>query len=171
VLFFVVVSSGGCSKEPANPSSPPASDRSANAENAEAAVREKFVELQKAIKAKDTQKLWGLLSSASRATAETKAKEIRSAYEKGTAEEKAKLEKESGLPGAELAKLTGTGILKTSRFVHKADEIAESTITRVTVEADTVTVYYDEPDGDHEKLHFKREDGQWKAWLTKGMKS
>jgi hypothetical protein len=162
VLLVMAAFVSGCSKGPTDPVPVP-SDNSAQAE---AAVREKFVEVQSAIKAKDTDKLWGLLSKKSQAEAETRAKEIRTAYEQSKSEERSGLEKEWGLPGAELAKLTGVGVLKTSRFVRKVDEIAESTITRVSAASDTGTVYFDEPDGDHEKLNFVREEGQWKAWMT-----
>jgi hypothetical protein len=129
-------------------------------------VRERFAEVQAAIKAKDADKLWGLLSGKSRADAEKEAKAVRAAYEKADAEGKAKQEKELGLPGAELATLTGVGFLKTKTFRDKRDEVADGIVTRVTAQGDSATVYFDEPDGDHEKLVFLREDGQWKAWMT-----
>jgi hypothetical protein len=39
-------------------------------------------------------------------------------------------------------------------------------VTRVTAEAETATIYFDEPDGDKEKILFVREEGQWKAWMA-----
>jgi hypothetical protein len=75
------------------------------------------------------------------------------------------LEEKLGLPGAEIAQLTGPGMLKTKRFARKYYELFESEVQRVTVQAENATVYWLEPDGDDEKTHFLREDGKWQAWL------
>jgi hypothetical protein len=75
------------------------------------------------------------------------------------------MEKELGLPGAKLSKLTGTGFLESKVFLDKSGEIEDGVVTRVTAEKDRATVYFDEPDGDKEKLPFMLEDGQWKAWM------
>jgi hypothetical protein len=131
----------------------------------EAQVREKYKDLQAALKAQDADKLWDLLSKKSQAEAEQSAKDVRAAYEQAGPEEKARQEKSLGLGGAELGKLAGPGFLKTKRFVRKYDEVPESPAERVTVERDNATVYFTEPDGDKEKIIFVREDGQWKAWL------
>jgi hypothetical protein len=128
-------------------------------------VRARFKELQAAVNAKDTDKVWGLLCKRSRDEAEQAAAAFRAAYEKAGAEEKTKQEELLGLPGADIAKLTGPGMLKTKRFVRKYHELFESEVEKVTVQADNATVYWLEPDGDHEKTIFLREDGQWKAWL------
>jgi hypothetical protein len=157
-LLFAALAAG-CSKA----TSPPSSGKPGGAE---AEVRQKFAEIQSLCKAKDDDRLWALLSSKSRADAEKEAEAVRIAYEKGDAKQRADLEEKSGLPKAELAKLTGKGLLKTKRFRHKLDEIGEGTVTRVTAAEDNATVEFDEPDGDKEKLRFVREDGQWKAWMS-----
>jgi hypothetical protein len=132
----------------------------------EKAVRQKFAEVQAAIKAHDTDRLWGLLSGKCRAEAEKAAGAVRAAYEKAGAREKATQEKDLGLAGQELARLTGVGFLKTTRFRRKYDEVTDGAVTRVTTSGDSATVYFDEPDGDHEKMVFLREDGRWQAWLA-----
>jgi hypothetical protein len=145
----------GCAKPP---DSPPADQ--------EAAVREQFAELQSALKNRDANKLWTLLDSKSQAEAERAAKDIQTAHEKATAEEKAKQEAVLGLTATEVAGLTGKGFLKTKRFQKKYDEVPDSTIERVVVQGDSATVYYLEPDGDTEKAILVRQDGRWKVWLT-----
>jgi hypothetical protein len=157
-----VVAAPGCSRE--------TGDRSpttgALPADAEASVRKRFAELQAAVKAQDADKLWGMLASKSRASAEQLARGIRTAYEKAGPGERAEQEKALGLAGEELAKLTGVGFLKTRRFRRKYDEVADGTVTRVTVQGDSATVYFSEPDGDREKLVFLREDGRWQAWIV-----
>jgi hypothetical protein len=129
-------------------------------------VREQFAELQSALKNRDTDKLWTLLDSKSQADAERAAKDIQTAHDKATAEEKAKQENMLGLTATELAGLTGKGFLKTKRFQKKYDELPDSKIERVVVQGDSATVYYLEPDGDKEKAILVRQDGRWKVWLT-----
>jgi hypothetical protein len=147
---------GGCSTKP--------TDRPVRDE--EGAVREKFVEVQSAIKNHDADKLWSLLNSKSQADAERAAKAIQTAHTKASAEEKAKQEEALGLTGTEVAGLTGAGFLRTKRFQKKYHELPDSKIENVAVEGDNATVHYLEPDGDKEKLIFVRQDGQWKAWLA-----
>ena len=129
-------------------------------------VREKFAQLQAAIKGRDADKLWALLDSRSRADAERAAKAIRAAYAKATADEKAAQEKALGLLGKELAGLTGKGFLRTNRFHVKYREVSDSSVQQVVVEGDSATVYYLEEDGDKEKAILVRQDGEWKVWLT-----
>jgi hypothetical protein len=163
-LAWLVVLLGlaaGCAEKPADRTPPPSGPE----EDTETAVRRQFVAVQASIKARDTDRLWGLLSSKSRAEAEKAAKAIRTAYEKAGAQEKAAQEKVLGLSGQELAKLAGVGFLKTQRFLRKYDEVSDGTIERVVASGDTATLYFVEPDGDHEKMIFLREEGQWKAWI------
>src|SRR5262249_44980478 len=68
----------------------------AKASSQEDAVRKTFAELQAAVKAKDADKLWALLSTKSREDAERVAKTVREAYAKSDASEKGKQEKVTG---------------------------------------------------------------------------
>ena len=161
-LIALLGSAAGCAEKPAD-RAPGAGE---TAEEAEKAVRKKFAEVQAALKPPDADRLWALLSVKSRAAAETEAKVIRTSCEQASASEKLVQEKDLGLSGQELAGLTGKGFLKTRRFQRKYHEVPDSTIERVTASGDTATVYFDEPDGDKEKLIFVREEGQWKAWMA-----
>jgi hypothetical protein len=152
----------GCSKEP--PGGIPATGGADP--DSEAAVRTRFADVQAAIRAKDGDKLWDLLSLKSQADAEKEAAGVRAAYEQAGAGERATLEKDLGVPAADLAKLTGAGFLKSKLFHDRRGDMADGTVTRVTAQADSATVYFDEPDGDKEKLVFVREAGQWKAWMA-----
>jgi hypothetical protein len=161
-LVVIVWFAAGCAGKPGD-RAPRAGE---TAEAAETGVRQKFAEIQAAIKARDADRLWGLLSGKSRAEAEKEAQAIRATYKKATAAERAALEKELGVGGQELAKLTGPGFLETRRFLRKYEDVVGSTITRVTASGDSAMVYFDDREGDHEKMVFLREGGQWKAWLT-----
>ncbi len=153
-----VVLLGGCT--------PPLTTATRPAADDEGAVRAKFAELQAAVAKQDAAKIWALMDSKSRADAERAAQAVQAAYTKANAEEKAGQEKNLGLTGAELAGLTGPGVLKTKRFQHKYHELPDSKIEKVTVQGDNATVHYLEPDGDKEKLIFLHQEGQWRAWLA-----
>jgi hypothetical protein len=126
-------------------------------------VRQAFQNFQAAVKARDTEKLWGLLDKQSRTAANAAAKEVQTAYQKANDANKQKLEKALGLSAAELAGLTGKVFLKSNKYFGKYHEVPTSTIEKVVVEGDKATVFYREEDGDKEKLPFVREDGKWKA--------
>ncbi len=157
--LLLLTLAAGCARGPASPTA------EGKPGDAEAAVREKFQELQAAYKTHDAEGIWPLIAAKSQAEAQAQAKILRAAYEKADAATRAQMEKDEGLSAQELARLTGKTFLRTSRFHHKQTEVAESTIERVTAGSDTATVYYLETDGDHEKMHFLLEDGQWKAWI------
>ena len=129
-------------------------------------MREQFAELQSALKNRDTDKLWTLLDSKSRADAERAAKDIQTAHAKATTEEKTRQEEALGLTAAELAGLTGKGFLKTKRFQKKYHELPDGKIEKIVIQGDSATVYYIEADGDKEKAILVRQDGRWKVWLT-----
>lgn len=129
-------------------------------------MREKFAQLQSAMKNGDADKLWSLLDARSRADAEKIAKDIQTTYNKAEIEEKAKHEEVLGLKGTELAELNGKGFLKTKRFQKRYDEVPEGKIDKVVIQGDSATIYFLEPDGDKEKAILVRQDGQWKVWLT-----
>lgn len=146
----------GCTSEPT--ARPAAAD--------ESAVREKFADIQVAIKNHDADKLWGMLCDKSRTDAERIVKEALATYAKASPKEKADLEYALGLTPDEVTKLTAIGLLKTKRFRKKYDEMPASKIEKVLVQGDSATVYFLEPDGDKEKLIFLRQDQVWKAWLA-----
>jgi hypothetical protein len=152
VILFATAFAAGCPKPAERPGG-----------NDEEAVREAVSAFQAALKARDADKLWQLLDADSRADADRAAQAVRDAYARAGPEQKAEQEKALGLPGAELAALTGTGFLKTKRFHGKYDELPDSTIDKVTVQGDQATVAYTEPDGDKEKLTLVREEGKWKV--------
>ena len=154
LLFVAMVA--GCSTKP--------TDRKIADE--EGVVRGTFVELQSAINNHDADKLWELMDNKSRAEADKTAKDIQAAHAKASAEEKVKQEEALGLTGTDVARLTGRGFLQSKRFQHKYHELPDSQIEKVAVQGDNATVHYLEPDGDHEKMIFVRQDGQWKVWLA-----
>jgi hypothetical protein len=155
-LLLVVIGSG-CST-PKTTEAPAAGD--------DASVRERFAELQAALKSSDVDKLWMLLADKSRADAERIAKGIQQAYAEAGPQAKAEQETALGLTGTELAGLTGKGVLKNERFRKKFHEVPDSKIVKVEVHGDSATLYYLEPDDEEEKIIFLRQKGQWKAWLT-----
>jgi hypothetical protein len=156
VGFLCLTVACGCSKD-APP--PPSADE-------EKIVRERFAELQSAIKSGDADKLWAMLDKRSQTDADRIAQGIRTSYEKASNEEKAEQEKALGLTGAELTTLTGKGFLKAGPFHKKYHELPDGQIEKVVVGKEGATVHFLEPDGDKEKAAFVRQDGQWKAWLT-----
>jgi hypothetical protein len=126
-------------------------------------VRAAFVGFQKALKEQDAGKIWKLLDRTSQTAAERSAKAVQKYYKNADAEKKAKMEKALGLPGDELAKLTGEGFLKTKSFRARYDEVPTSKIASISVDGDRATVNYVEEDGDKEKLQMKREEKLWKV--------
>jgi hypothetical protein len=130
----------------------------------EAAVRARFAELQAG--AKDDEKVWALMDEMSKAAAEKKAQQVREEVAKLDAGGKALAEKDYGLSAAELAKVTGKGLLKTKKMRHELEEMAESRLDKVVIGADDATVHFVEPNGKEERLRFVRRGGQWQAWMT-----
>jgi len=128
-------------------------------------VRQVFVSLQEALKAKEADKLWAMLDTESQSDADRAAKSVQDAYTKATPEAKAEQEKALGVSGNELTAMNGKAFLKTKRFLGKYDEVADSKIDKVTIQGDTATVNYIESDGDKVKLNLVRQGGQWKVSL------
>jgi hypothetical protein len=126
-------------------------------------VTKAFKAFQAALKAKDTAKVYALLDAASRKEADQAARFIAKSYAKATAAQKARMVKSLGLPGTDLAKLTGPGFLKCKPFQAKYDEVPDSKVQGVTVQGDRAVVSYIEADGDKEKLQLNREKGKWKV--------
>jgi hypothetical protein len=151
-ILFGVALLAGCNKP---------TGQSSSADD-EKAVRQTFEAFQAALEARDADKLWALLDSDSRDDAERAAKAKRDAYAKASPEEKAEQERALGLPGAELAALTGVGFLKSNLFHAKYHEVPGSKIEKVSPKGDFATVDYVEEDGDNESLKLVRQDGKWK---------
>lgn len=163
-LALVGVVCAGCSQTAPAPTPTPTPPPKTSTDQ-EPVLRAKFAELQAAVKAKDTGRIWALLSDKSKTEADRIAKDVQAAYAKADAKEKAALEDALGMKAAEIEKLTGQGYLKSKRFEKKHDELPESKIEKVVMQEEGGVVHFLEPDGDHEKLTLVREDGQWKIWL------
>jgi len=141
--------------------SPPSQKGTAAGE--EAQLREAFAAYQQALKDKNGDKLWDLLSAEAQADADRAAKKVRDDYARADDAAKAKLAKDLGLGGDQLANLTGRDYLKTPRFLGKQHEVPGSKFEGASVQGDKATVNYVEEDGDKEKLPFVREGGRWKV--------
>lgn len=128
-------------------------------------VKNAFVALQAALKAKEAARIWALLDSDTQADADKAAKKLKSVYKKASAQEKAEYDKNLGLTAEEFVKLDGQLLLKSKRFLGKFDEISDSKITGVTVQGETATLNYVEADGDKEKVNYTKQNGKWKAAL------
>ncbi len=126
-------------------------------------MKKAFTDFQAAMKAKDGEKLFGLLDSESQADAERAARSVKDAYGKATPAEKGETEKALGLSAAELVALDAKGFLKSKRFHGKYDEIADSKFDKATVQGEKATVTYLEEDGDKEKLTLVKQSGAWKV--------
>ena len=153
VPLAMILASCGCSK--------PGTTQGGGSE--EEAVQKAFTAFQEAMKARDGEKLWGLLDADSQAEAGRAAQTIKEAYAKATAAEKGETEKALGLSAADLAALDGKGFLKSKRFHGKYDEIADSKFDKAAVQGDKATVTYVEQDGDREKLTLSKQGGAWKV--------
>ncbi len=128
-------------------------------------VRKAFIALQTALKGQDAEQVWKRLDADSRKAAERAAKAVQAVYSKANADDRAKLEKALGLEGDELARLSGTGYLKSRGFRARYEELSQSKIEKIVVEGDKAIIHYIEPDNDKEKLRMLRQGGEWKATL------
>jgi hypothetical protein len=126
-------------------------------------VKEACVAFQDAIKARDGAKLWDLLDSASRASAEKFARSYKARYAKADDAGKKELQKNLGLTAEQLADLTPQLFLQSKRYHGKYHEVPGSKLDKIAIDADQATVFYIEDDGDREKLTFLRQEGKWKV--------
>lgn len=155
-LLLLGIATGCASKPPEDPAS-----------KDEPVLRQRFAELQNAIKNGETDKLWKILDSRSQAEAEKTAQAIRAAYTSAGPEQKAKQEAALGVSAADLADMTGKTILSSKPFQKsKYHELPDSKIERVVGTGDDATIYYLETDGDREKLIWTKQDGNWHVWLA-----
>lgn len=125
-------------------------------------IRQAFVALQKAIKAKDGDKIYDLLAKESQIDADREAKALKDAYAKADEKGKAEFQTKFDLTAKELADPTGKHYVKSKRFYGKYHEIPDSKIEKITVSGDMGTVRYVEEDGDKIKQEVVREQGKWK---------
>jgi hypothetical protein len=125
------------------------------------AIRAAWGDLQKAIQAKDADKVWALLDPDSRKEADQAAAKLRENYARATGEDRKKLEDEWGVPADDPDKLTGKALIRSRKFHKKYHEIPESKVEKITP-----TLQYVEPDNDKEKLSLVRQEGAWKFHLT-----
>src|SRR5256885_16672581 len=89
-------------------------------------IRKAFTALQKAIKAKDGDKIWALIDPDSQADANRAAKAVQSAFAKVGDNDKADFAKKYGLTAKELADMNGKLFLKSERFHTKYHEVPGS---------------------------------------------
>jgi hypothetical protein len=129
-------------------------------------LHQKFKEIQQAVKIKDAEQLWNLVSIKTQKDADKIGKEVRETYGKASSEEKRKQEQTLGLSAADFQELAGKGFVKSAGIWKKYHDLPGSSITRVTIAGDSATVNYLETDGDREKMLFLREGNEWKAWLV-----
>jgi hypothetical protein len=123
-------------------------------------IRQAFVSLQKAIKARDSERIWELIDSDSQSDAERAAKAVRTAYAKQS--DKSDFEKRYGLTAKELGGFNGKLFIKSNRFQGKYHEVPGSKLESIKIKGDTGRLIYIEEDGDKEKFALARQKGQWK---------
>ena len=126
-------------------------------------IRGAFGQLQKAVKARDAEKIWDLVDSDTQADAGRAAKAVGAAYVKSAA--KADFEKKYGLSAKELADMSGKLFIKSNRFHGKYYEVPDSKITGVTVKGDTAKLMFVEEDGDKITFPLVKQKGAWKFIL------
>jgi hypothetical protein len=123
-------------------------------------IRQAFAALQKAIKARDCDKIWELIDSDSQSDAQRAAKAVKAAYAK--LDDKGNFEKKYGLTAKELSGIDGKLFIKSNRFHGKYYEVPDSKLESIKVKGDTGRLNYLEEDGDKQKFALVREKGQWK---------
>ena len=152
----------GCgSSTPAN--KPVATKPVESAKDNDEQIKQAFGNLQAAIKAKDGDKVWGLMAKDARDDAEREAKVMKESFGKLTGDDKAGYEKKVGLSAAELAAITGKAYVKSKTFYSgEVDELPDSKMDKIVMTGDTGILHYIEEKGDKEKLPVVREEGQWR---------
>ena len=166
VLVVSIVCAGslaGC-----NPSAP--KDKAADGtKKSEEEIKQAFTALQSAIKAKDVDKIWSLLSADTQGDTEREGKAVKEAFGKLAESDKPAYEKKVGLSARELTEMTGKLFVKSNTFFSgETAEMPESKWDKVVVTGEsTATVHYIEDDGkgQREARSVTREDGQWKFIL------
>jgi hypothetical protein len=140
----------------------PESKAKDTAQKGEEEIKQAFVYLQDAIKAKDANKIWNLLDKDSQADADREARIVKETYAKLPDMDKAGLEKKMELSAKELADMSGKDYVKSKRFFGKHYEIPGSKVDKITVAGASATLVFLEEDGDRITTKLARENGQWK---------
>jgi hypothetical protein len=132
---------------------------------AETDVRARFKQLQDAINAKDSAKVWAMSTTKTQEAATKVAKGIQDKFAKANDAGKDKLAKIVGLPKDAVAKMTGQDYFKTPAFNEKFSELADpkTKIEKVVLKGDKATVHFIEPDNDKVTIDFVVQDKEWKA--------
>jgi hypothetical protein len=159
LLGLVLTALAGCSS-----SSSTGGAAAAGGED-EKAVRAAWASLQEAIKAKDADKIWGLMDAKSQENFDKAAKTFQEIHGKTEGKDRERFTDEWGIEPDAVAKLTGKAMIKTAKFHKKYHEIPDSKIDKVTVAKDEAKINYTEPDTDKEELSLRRKDGAWKVVL------
>jgi hypothetical protein len=142
---------------------PPSQKGTAAVEDGE--LKEAFTAYQKALRDKNADRLWDMLSTQARADADRVTQQLRGTFVRANAEVKAKLAKDLGLTMSEMTNLTAKDYLRTPRFVgaKPQDEIPKSKFEGAAIEGEKATVKYVEPDDHKKELRFVREGKRWKV--------
>ena len=138
-------------------------------------VRESFIRLQDSIadlRTGLTEKLWSVLSSQSRESAEKKAKVFRKDFAKLDKDEQAEQAKQYGATPDEIReKLSGYGYVRLMReFIYERYFLvvgAPVDDNDITLRGEQAVVYYTQDDAERDKkrIELVREEGEWKAVL------
>jgi hypothetical protein len=128
-------------------------------------IRKAWGHLQKAVKARDGEAIWGLIDADSQSDANRAAKIIQASYAKAGDKEKPDLEKKYGLTAKELADMNGKLFIKSNTFNNKFHEIPGSKVTGVTVKGDAAKLMTVEDDGDKVTFNLTKKKGAWKFFL------
>jgi hypothetical protein len=126
-------------------------------------LREVFAAFQRAVAARDADALWDLLSPEARGAADRVAETLRTDYKTAAPEERAKQAEPLGLGPGELARVSGKGYLKTTRFLELYREVPGSTFQDAGIDGDRATINYVEEHGDGGQLPCTRTGGVWKV--------
>lgn len=135
-------------------------------------MRQAFADLQTAVRERNGDKLYDLLSSDRRSDADRLAGVVKETYAQADDQHKQDLaRKKIGLPAAKLQALDGKRFLESDLFYNsdEHDEIPDvKQLDKVEVKADTAKVYYPDPDNPKATTQRRlvREENRWRFDLS-----
>jgi hypothetical protein len=145
-------------------------DKAGNSKKSEDDIKQSFTALQAAIKAKDGDKVWTMMSKDAQEDAERQAKAIKEAHTKMSDKEKEEYEKKIAVSVKDLTSFDGKGYVRSkSFFTGEVAEIPDSKFDKVAMSSkDAGTLHYIEDDGkgDKERMSVLREQDQWRFTLN-----